>query len=125
MELRKLFVDYREDHNLGLLDEKYYDLRAWERKKAKEEYIAAKKASRKQAKKAQDLRHLAKEWEKAAAEGPSLMEDAEEQRRREFREKREAYDLKRMREERAMRQLEQSGKERDAMIRSLTAAPPR
>lgn len=32
--------------------------------------------------------HLAKEWEKAAAEGPSLMEDAEEQRRREFREKR-------------------------------------
>jgi len=121
MELKKLFVDYREDYNLGLLGEKYYDLRAWERKKAKEEYIAAKKASRKQAKHEHDAKHAAKEWARAAAEGPTVMENDEETRRKEFRRQREEYQQRQLQEERELRRLDHIAREHDAMIKSLAA----
>ena len=60
---------------------RYYDLRAWERKKAKEDYIAKKKEARKKAKKAKNLKEEAKEWARAAEEGHTFLEDDEELRR--------------------------------------------
>eukprot|EP01000_Liburna_glaciale_P001168 NODE_1310_length_640_cov_613.478849_g917_i0.p1 GENE.NODE_1310_length_640_cov_613.478849_g917_i0~~NODE_1310_length_640_cov_613.478849_g917_i0.p1 ORF type:complete len:150 (+),score=52.09 NODE_1310_length_640_cov_613.478849_g917_i0:40-489(+) len=120
-ELKRHFDDYMEDYNLGILPERYVNIRRWEAKQQQKRLSEASKVKRKKKGVSMD------DWV-AAAKGldegidGGIDLDPEEARRKEIQRGRELRKAREEADEQVVQRMEMAGKQKDAMITSLTAS---